>query len=60
LTTLRDVLVEYGCGRAAMESTSIYWMSVWHVLESDIERTLANPDFISQLPDRKSDAKDAA
>jgi len=26
LTELRDMLVEQGCGRAAMESTSIYWM----------------------------------
>lgn len=60
LTELRDVLVKYGCGRAAMESTSIYWMPVWRVLQSDVELTLANPYFISQLPGRKSDAKDAA
>ena len=43
-----------------MESTSIYWMPVWHVLESDFELTLANPYFIRQLPGRKTDAKDAA
>lgn len=60
LTELRDVLVEQGCGRAAMESTSVYWMPVWRALESDVELTLANPYFISQLPGRKSDAQDAA
>ena len=59
LLSLRDKLVEVGCGRVAMESTSIYWMPVWHVLEDDFELTLANPYFIRQLPSRKSDAKDA-
>ena len=60
LTTLRDTLISHGCGRVAMETTSIYWMPVWHVLESDFEMTLANPYFIRQLPGRKTDAKDAA
>jgi transposase len=59
LIALRDTLVEYGCGRVAMESTSIYWMPIWHVLDSDFDLTLVNPYFISQLPGRKSDAKDA-
>jgi len=59
LDKLRDTLVKQGCGRVAMESTSIYWMPIWHVLESDFELTLANPYFIKQLPGRKSDVKDA-
>jgi transposase len=59
LIELRDTLVRYGCGRAAMESTSIYWMPIWHVLEADLALTLANPYFIKQLPGRKSDVKDA-
>jgi len=59
LIALRDKLVEQDCGRVAMESTSIYWMPIWHVLEFDVELTLANPYFISQLPGRKSDVKDA-
>jgi len=56
LIELRDTLVAYDCGRVAMESTSIYWMPIWHILESDFELTLTNPYFISQLPGRKSDA----
>ena len=59
LIELRDTLVSHGCTRAAMESTSIYWMPIWRVLESDLEQTLTNPYFIKQLPGRKSDVKDA-
>ena len=59
LTTLREALIEQGCGSVAMESTSIYWIPVWHVLESDFSLKLANPYFIKQLPGRKSDVKDA-
>ncbi|GHV45079.1 hypothetical protein FACS1894180_7210 [Bacteroidia bacterium] len=59
LIELRDNLVAHGCGRVAMESTSIYWMPIWHILESDFDMTLANPYFIKQLPGRKSDVKDA-
>ena len=49
LIALRYTLVEYGCGRAAMKSTSIYWMPIWHILDSDFELTLVNPYFINQL-----------
>ena len=59
LTTLREALIEQGCGSVAMESTSIYWIPVWHVLESDFSLKLANPYFIKQLPGRKSDVKNA-
>jgi len=59
LTALREALIERGCGSVAMESTSIYWMPIWHVLESDFSLKLVNPYFIKQLPGRKSDVKDA-
>jgi transposase len=59
LTALRDTLVSYDCGRVAMESTSIYWIPVWRVFQSDFSLSLANPYFIKQLPGRKSDVKDA-
>jgi transposase len=59
LDRLRDTLVKQGVGQVAMESTSIYWMPVCHVLESDFEMKLVNPYFIKQLPGRKSDVKDA-
>jgi hypothetical protein len=42
-----------------MESTSIYWMPIWGVLQSDFELNLVQPYFIKQLPGRKTDVKDA-
>jgi len=59
LIALRDALVEEGCGNVAMESTSIYWIPIWQVLQSDFLLKLSNPYFIKQLPGRKSDVKDA-
>ena len=59
LDKLSETLVKHGVGRVAMESTSIYWMPVWGVLDSSFELTLTNPYLIKQLPGRKSDVKDA-
>lgn len=46
-------------GKAAMESTGIYWVPVWHVLEKDFSCMLVNPYGIKQIPGRKTDVKDA-
>lgn len=59
LDALRDLLVSNGVGEVAMESTSIYWMPVWRILESDFDLKLVNAYFIKQLPGKKSDVKDA-
>jgi hypothetical protein len=59
LTELRDTPVAYDCGRVDIESTSICWMPVWRVLQSDFSLKPANPYFIKQLPGRNSDVKDA-
>ena len=59
LDALRDLPVSHGVGEIAMESTSVYWMPVWRVLESDFRLWLVNPHAIRQLPGRKSDVKDA-
>lgn len=59
LEQMAGVMVEYGVEEAAMESTSIYWMPVWRVLEPYFELKLVNPYFIKQLPGKKSDVKDA-
>lgn len=56
---MAGVMVEYGVEEAAMESTSIYWMPVWRVLEPYFSLRLVNPFFIKQLPGKKSDVKDA-
>ena len=59
LEQMAGVMVEYGVEEAAMESTSIYWMPVWRVLEPYVALRLVNPFFIKQLPGKKSDVKDA-
>lgn len=59
LERLRDRLVEHHVCHVAMESTSIYWLPVWRILDTDFEVKLVNPYFIRQLPGRKTDVKDA-
>lgn len=60
LEMLASKLQEYDVGEVCMESTSIYWMPVWRVLEPYVaELKLVNPYFIKQLPGKKSDVKDA-
>lgn len=59
LDGLRDLLVREGVGEIAMESTSVYWMPIWRLLECDFKLYLVNPYAIKQLPGRKSDVKDA-
>lgn len=60
LEQLATVLQEYDVSEVCMESTSVYWMPVWRVLEPYVaELKLVNPYFIKQLPGKKSDVKDA-
>ena len=44
----------------AMESTGVYWKSIWNLLEDDFTLLLVNPQHIKAVPGRKSDVKDAA
>ncbi len=49
-----------GVERIAMESTGIYWIPVWNILETmGFKLMLINPYLIKQMPGRKSDVKDA-
>ena len=59
LERMVDILHEYEATEVCMESTSIYWMPVWKVLEPYFSLKLVNPYFIKQLPGKKSDIKDA-
>ena len=59
LERLVDVLHEHSAAEVCMESTSIYWMPVWSILEPYFSLKLINPYFIKQLPGKKSDIKDA-
>ena len=59
LERLVDVLHEHDATEVCMESTSIYWMPVWRILEPYFSLKLVNPYFIKQLPGKKTDVKDA-
>lgn len=59
LLQLQDWLAEHKCTEVAMESTGVYWKSVWNILESSCQLTLANPAHIKNMPGRKTDIKDA-
>ena len=58
LERLRDWLQQYGVQQIAMESTGVFWMPVWNVLEraqsKRFELTLINPQHVHALPGRKS------
>ena len=61
LEALADWLRQRKVRRVAMESTGVYWIPVWNVLESKrLELTLVNPTLVKALPGSKTDAKDAA
>lgn len=59
IEVMRDLMASEGVEEVAMESTSIYWMPIWRILEGHFKLRLANPYFIKQLPGKKSDVKDA-
>lgn len=59
LDQMASDMQHYGVSELAMESTSIYWMPIWRVLEEMFDQKLVNPYFIKQLPGRKTDVKDA-
>jgi transposase len=60
LLRLLEWLLAQGCTHAALEATGVYWKPVWHILEGQIELTLANAMEVKNLPGRKSDVSDAA
>jgi len=60
IRTMGEYLQKEGIQHIAMESTSIYWIPVWDILEDmGFDLILVNPFLIKQMPGRKSDVKDA-
>jgi transposase len=56
---LRSDLKTRNVSMVAMESTGIYWIPVWKILETHFKMILVNPYYIKQVPGRKTDVKDA-
>ena len=59
LRDMRRLMQSYCVTEVTMESTAVYWIPVWRVLDPHFRLKLVNPYFIKQLPGRKSDVKDA-
>ncbi|MEA3292650.1 MAG: IS110 family transposase, partial [Pseudomonadota bacterium] len=59
LQRLADWLVEIGIRTVAMESTGVYWIPVFEVLEErGLEVLLVNARHVKNVPGRKSDVQD--
>ena len=60
LHRMADWLIETGIKTVAMESTGVYWVAAYEVLESrGLEVILANAREARAVPGRKSDVNDA-
>ncbi|MCC7575973.1 MAG: transposase [Methanomethylovorans sp.] len=60
ITSLGEYLKSEEIEDVALESTGMYWIPVWNILEEmGFNLTLVNPYLIKQMPRRKSDVKDA-
>ncbi len=59
LGRLRDWLLAAGCTHVGMESTGIYWMPVYAILEDRFQLVVGNATHIKNVPGRKTDVKDS-
>lgn len=59
LEELRDWLASVGCTHVGMESTGVYWVPVYAVLEEHFELIVGNAAHIKNVPGRKTDVKDS-
>jgi len=59
LLACRDLLVFCGINTVSMESTSVYWTTIFSILqEAGIEVCLVNPKKFRMVPGRKTDIAD--
>ena len=59
LLQLRDWLKAEGCTHVGMESTGVYWMPIYAVLEGHFRLVVGNATHIRNVPGRKTDVKDS-
>src|SRR5260370_42498411 len=59
LNRLADWLVKYGVDTVAMESTGVYWVPIFEILEArGLKVYLVNARHMKTVPGRKSDVQD--
>ena len=59
LEALRDWLRAAGATHVGMESTGVYWLRLYTVLEGHFELIVGNARHIRNVPGRKTDVKDS-
>lgn len=59
LERLRSWLKQHKARQVALESTGVYWIPVWNVLERGFTLTLVNPATVRALQGQKTDRIDA-
>src|SRR5262245_61784254 len=59
LIKMREWLLAEGCTHVGMESTGVYWMPVYAMLEGHFELVVGNATHIKNVPGRKTDVKDS-
>jgi transposase len=59
IEAMRTVMIAHGVEEVGLESTGIYWIPIWRILQGHFDLKLINPYFIKQIPGRKTDVKDA-
>jgi len=59
LAALRDWLAGFGVTHVGMESTGVYWVPVFRMLEGHFDLVVGNATHIRNVPGRKTDVKDS-
>jgi transposase len=59
LLRLRDWIVEHQVSDVVMESTGVYWMHVYELLETVTTPAVVNAAHVKKVPGRKTDIHDA-
>lgn len=59
LLRLREWVIEQQVSDVVMESTSVYWMHVYELLESVTRPAVVNAGHVKKVPGRKTDVSDA-
>jgi transposase len=59
LIEFREWLIDYDCPVVAIESTGIYWIPIYTILEGIIEVQVANAYNIKHIPGKKTDLRDS-
>lgn len=59
IESMRETMKSHDVKVVGMESTGVYWIPIWRILQGHFDLKLINPYFIKQVPGRKTDVKDS-